>query len=87
MKRFNQTPDLSITIHSGGELKGRISESWYIEGRISYLNKTGIGLFTTKEILEKIPSYLYPVVQDGKIGFINSFADVVIPLQYDEFIG
>ena len=42
MKRYNQMPDLSITIHSGGELKGRITESWYMEGRISYLNKTGI---------------------------------------------
>lgn len=87
MKRYYQTPDLSTTIHSDGELKGRISEPAYIKGRIDYLNRTGIGLFTTEEILEKIPSYLYPVVQNGKIGFINSFADIVIPLQYDDFVG
>lgn len=87
MKRYYQTPDLSITVHSDGELKGRISEAAYINGQIKYLNKTGIGLFTTEEMLGKIPSYLYPVVQNGKIGFINSFADIVIPLQYDDFVG
>lgn len=48
MKRYYQTPDLSTTIHSDGELKGRISEPAYIKGRIDYLNRTGIGLFTTE---------------------------------------
>ena len=87
MKRFNKTPDFSFTYTSGGEHIGHYTENGYIEGNINQLRNKGIGLLITKEVLNNIPYYLCPIIQNDKIGFINSFADIIIEPQYDSFIG
>ena len=40
-----------------------------------------------QKLLNSYDCYLCSVIQDGKIGFINSFAEVVIPPKYDSFTG
>ena len=40
-----------------------------------------------QKLLNSYDCYLCPVIQDGKIGFINSFTEVVLPLKYDSFTG
>ena len=87
MKRFNKTPDFSFTYTSGGEHIGHYTENGYIEGNINQLRNKGIGLLITKEVLNNTPYYLCPIIQNDKIGFINSFADIIIEPQYDSFIG
>lgn len=87
MKRYNKTPNFSFTYISGGEHTGHYTESGYIGSRIYQLKNKGIGLFITKEILNSLPCYLCPVIKEGKIGFINSFADIIIIPQYDDFVG
>lgn len=49
--------------------------------------RDSIGLLITEKLLNHIQDYLSPVIQNGKIGFINSFAEVVIPPKYDSFTG
>lgn len=88
MKRFNKTPDLSFTYTSGEKQKiGHYSEYGYKVIGINHLMKDSIGLLITEKLLNHIQDYLSPVIQNGKIGFINSFAEVVIPPKYDRFIG
>ena len=37
--------------------------------------------------MDSCDCYLYPIIQDNKIGFINSYADIVIQPQYDDIVG
>ena len=83
MKRFNKTPDLSFTYTSGSEHTGHYTETGYIEGSINHLKEIGAGMLITKEVLNNNTDYLCPINQNGKIGFINSFADIVIAPQFD----
>lgn len=87
MKRFNKIPNFSFTYTSGSERIGHYTENGYVEGNINQLRNKGIGLLITKEVLNNVSYYLCPIVQNGKIGFINSFADVIIEPQYDSFMG
>lgn len=87
MKRFNKTPDFSLTYTSGSEHIGHYTENGYVEGNINQLRNKGVGLLITKEALDYVSYYLCPIIQSGKIGFINSFADVIIEPQYDSFMG
>lgn len=83
MKRFNKTPDFSFTYFSGGEHTGHYTETGYITGNINYLKDIGAGILITEEFLNNNTDYLCPINQNGKIGFINSFADIVITPQFD----
>jgi len=51
------------------------------------LRKKGIGLLCTKIIMESIDYLLLPILVCGKIGFINSFAEIVIEANYDVIKG
>ena len=68
---------------------GMISITPYIcsDGDVKILRDKGISLYITKDLIGACKGYLCPVVQNGKIGFINSFAEVVIPPKYDSFTG
>lgn len=68
---------------------GMISITPYIcsDVDVKILRDKGISLYITKDLIGACKGYLCPVVQNGKIGFINSFAEVVIPPKYDSFIG
>lgn len=68
---------------------GMISITPYIFGDedVKKLRDNGISLYITKDLICAYKGYLCPVIQDSKIGFINSFAEVVIPPKYDNFIG
>lgn len=57
------------------------------DGDVKILRDKGISLYITKDLIGACKGYLCPVVQNGKIGFINSFAEVVIPPKYDSFTG
>jgi len=68
---------------------GMISVTPYIcsSEDVKKLRDKGISLYITRESVCAYKGYLCPVLQNGKIGFINSFAEVVIPPKYDSFIG
>lgn len=83
MKRYKQLPNLSFTYSSGGEHIGYYTEYGYTLASISHLKLKGVGLLITEEVLKNNQDYLCPINQNGKIGFINSFADIVITPQYD----
>ena len=87
MKRFNKTPDFSFTYISGDEHIGHYTETGYLTRNINHLKEIGAGILITEEILNSNTVYLCPINQNGKIGFINSFADVIIEPQYDSFMG
>ncbi|MFQ9234459.1 MAG: hypothetical protein ACLU3W_04885 [Bacteroides ovatus] len=87
MKRFNKTPDFSFTYISGDEHIGHYTETGYLTRNINHLKEIGAGILITEEILNSNTDYLCPINQNGKIGFINSFADVIIEPQYDSFMG
>ena len=54
---------------------------------VDMLKDKGITLYLTRDLICACDKYLCPVVQNGQIGFINSFAEIVIPPKYDSFIG
>lgn len=68
---------------------GVISITPYICGDkdIRVLKDKGISLYLTKDLIQACDKYLCPVVENGKIGFINSYAEIVIPPRYDDFMG
>lgn len=68
---------------------GMISITPYIcsDEDVKILRDKGISLYITKDLIGACKGYLCPVVQNGKIGFINSFAEVIIPPKYDSFTG
>ena len=68
---------------------GMISVTPYIcsSEDVKKLRDKGISLYITRESVCAYKGYLCTVLQNGKIGFINSFAEVVIPPKYDSFIG
>ena len=83
MKRFNKTPDFSFTYISGDEHIGHYTETGYLTRNINHLKEIGAGILITEEILNSNTDYLCPINQNGKIGFINSFADIVITPEFD----
>lgn len=83
MKKYNKVPNLSFTYSSGGEHIGHYTEYGYTLANISHLKQKGAGLLITEEVLKNNQDYLCPINQNGKIGFINSFADIVITPKYD----
>lgn len=68
---------------------GMISITPYIcsDKDVNILRNKGISLYLTRDLISACKGYLCPVLQNGKIGFINSFAEIVIPPKYDRFIG
>ena len=68
---------------------GMISISPYIcsDKDVEHLRNKGISLFLTRDLICACDKYLCPVIQNDKIGFINSFAEIVITPKYDRFIG
>lgn len=88
MKRY-KTPPQPVTKSYIGTTGRIVHETCYgsQEGRIAKLRAESIGLLTNQKLLNSYDCYLCPVIQDGKIGFINSFAEVVIPPQYNSFTG
>lgn len=68
---------------------GMISVTPYIcsSEDVKILRDKGFSLYLTRDLVCACKGYLCPVLQNGKIGFINSFAEVVIPPKYDNFIG
>lgn len=68
---------------------GMISITPYIcsDKAINRLRAKGISLYLTRDLICACDKYLCPVIQNDKIGFINSFAEIVIPPKYDSFIG
>ena len=88
MKRYKTSPQPATKSYIG--TTGRtVHKTCYgsQEGRIAKLRTKGIGLLANQKLLNSYDCYLCPVIQDGKIGFINSFAEVVIPPKYDSFTG
>lgn len=68
---------------------GMISITPYVcrDEDVNRLRDNGISLYLTRDLICACDKYLCPVIQNGKIGFINSFAEVVIPPKYDSFTG
>lgn len=88
MKRYKTPPQLLAKSYIG--TTGRtVHETCYDsqEGRIAKLKAKGIGLLVNQELLNGYDCYLCPVIQNDKIGFINSYADIVIQPQYDNIAG
>ena len=88
MKRYKTSPQPATKYYIG--TTGRtVHETCYgsQEGRAAKLKTKGIGLLANQELLNSCNYYLCPVIQNGKIGFINSFAEVIIPTKYDSLIG
>src|SRR5574344_1183128 len=49
--------------------------------------KESCGIIINKSIIDSLDLYLVPIVKNGKIGFINSIAEVVIEPRYDNIDG
>lgn len=58
-----------------------------IDNNILSLKKENIGLLIDRDILNKIPYYMCPVIKDGLVGFVNSNGEVVITPQYIQVSG
>lgn len=88
MKRYN-IPPKPLTNSYIGIIGKTVHEIRYgsQEGRIAKLKTKGVGLLVNQELLNSCDCYLCPVIQNGKIGFINSYADIVIQPQYDDIAG
>lgn len=88
MKRYKTSPQ-PVTKSYIGTIDKTVHETCYgsQEGRVAKLRTKGIGLLANQKLLNNYDCYLCPVIQDGKIGFINSFAEVVISPKYDSFTG
>ncbi|MFZ4412584.1 MAG: WG repeat-containing protein [Bacteroidales bacterium] len=63
------------------------SESYIINDNIEILRKNGIGQLITSYSLNKTSLLLIPIISNGKIGFINKSAEVVIKPTYDNILG
>lgn len=77
MKRYKKIPDMS---QENGFL---YTEPVYIAFSVNNLRTMGAGFVITEENLEQKNDYLSAVNVNGKIGFINSFGDIIIKPQYD----
>lgn len=88
MKRY-KTPPQPLAKSYIGTTGRTVHETCYgsQEGRIAKLKTKGIGLLVNQELLNGYDCYLCPVIQNGKIGFINSYAEIVIQPQYDNITG
>lgn len=88
MKKY-KTPPQPLAKSYIGTTGRTVHETCYgsQEGRIAKLKTKGIGLLVNQELLNGYDCYLCPVIQNGKIGFINSYADIVIQPQYDNIAG
>lgn len=88
MKKYKTSPQPATKSYIG--TTGRaVHETRYSsqEERIAKLKTKGVGLLVNQELLNSCDCYMCPVIQNGKIGFINSFAEIAIPPKYDSFIG
>lgn len=88
MKRY-KIPLQPLTKSYIGTTGRTVHETCYgsQEGRIAKLKTKGVGLLVNQELLNSCDCYMCPVIQNGKIGFINSYADIVIQPQYDDIAG
>lgn len=55
--------------------------------RIDILNKLNIGVYISIDTLSKIDLYLIPIVIDGKIGFIDKEANLIVRNLFDKHMG
>lgn len=67
-----------------GDYKKKLKEK---KANIAQLNKKDITLLFSLDLLEAINLYLIPFFENGKIGFMNKMAKVVIDSRYDEIKG
>lgn len=67
-----------------GDYKKNLKEK---KANIAQLNKKDITLLFSLDLLEAINLYLIPFLENGKIGFMNKMAHVVIDSRYDEIKG
>lgn len=67
-----------------GDYKKQLKE---IKANIAQLNKKGINMVFSMDLLNSIDLYLIPYLERGKIGFINKKAQVVIDPKYDDIRG
>lgn len=51
------------------------------------LFENGYGMLINQHLIDQCPHYLEPIVKDGKIGFINSQAEIVIKPEFNRVIG
>lgn len=88
MKKY-KIPPKPLTKSYIGTTGRTVHETCYgsQEGRVAKLRTKGIGLLANQKLLNGYDCYLCPVIQNGKIGFINSYADIVIQPQYDNIAG
>lgn len=77
MKTYQTSPELT----NGTTIAG------YIDVHPRQLRKEGIGIMIDKRILEMIDCYLVPIVKDGKIGFMNSYSEVVVEPRFKYVAG
>lgn len=88
MKTYKTSPQPVTKSYIG--TTGRIVHETYYgsqKGRVAKLKTKGIGLLANQELLDSCDCYLCPIIQESKIGFINSYADIVIQPQYDDIVG
>ena len=57
------------------------------KANVASLNKKEINIFLSLDLLDSIDLYLIPIVQDGKYGFINKMASIIIDPVFDEIDG
>ena len=57
------------------------------QANIAQLERKGFKLFFPLEVLDSIDLYLIPVVLEGKYGFVNKMASIVIDPIFDEIKG
>lgn len=88
MKKYKTSPQPATKTYIGTTSR-TVHETCYgsQEGRVAKLRTKGVGLLINQKLLDSCDCYLCPIIQDSKIGFINSYADIVIQPQYDDIVG
>ena len=80
MKKYKIVPNLNVG-------QGQYTEYGITYTNFNILRSKGFGSLLTQDIVISQDVYLLPVILNGKIGFINSFYEVVIEPQYDNILG
>lgn len=79
MKRSNECIDFMNTISlKMNQLSGKYN-------RIDFLKKLNIGLEISSNLLAKIDLFLIPIIINGKIGFIDKDANLVVNALFDKY--
>ena len=81
---LNQDDDKLKVYDNEGRYKNRLNAQ---KANVAFLNKKEIKLFLSLDLLDSIDLYLIPIVQDGKYGFVNKMASIVIEPVFDEIKG